>query len=589
MIIEYTTLVVYLGVLLALGMLFARFNKNLSDFARGGGRGTWWLVGSSILMSAISAFTFTGNASAAYEAGPSLLVIYLANCCGFAVGGLWLGPWLRQTRAYTTADVIRGRFGTPVEQLFAYTGLFLGPITAAIQLYALSLFVGTILGLPLVPLLVVIGAIVTFYSTTGGKWAVMATDLVQATVMIAITALVCFLALRAVGGPGEFFRHFSDPGIAEDFRFINEPGTFPGDRFTWKWAIVVFFMQINTQISLSASGRYIAARDGHEASRAAWFGLILMMMGSAVWFLPPMVTRFLYESELLTTGTANPAESAYAFIAMKLLPNGMTGLLIAAMFAATMSSMDTGLNNQVGILVRNIIPRLRGVLGFKKDLEPKTEIRICHLASLCLGALVIAFGILFILQDKVALFDAFLTIGSVVGIPMGFPLLVGLWVKRLPKWGYFPIFSACLLPSLWSFLDTTLNGSTWTVQDRTLWIFVFGIGASAFCRLWVALRKEEQSVGVSKFYERMREPIDFEKEIGRSPVDYEQYFVLSKAVLVTGLLALLLVLVPNPLFGRLCILAVSAFILGIGILLGYGGRRAKKTYLQRVAEEAADA
>lgn len=588
MIIEYTTLAVYLGVLLTLGALFARFNKNLSDFARGGGRGTWWLVGSSILMSAISAFTFTGNASAAYEGGPSLLVIYLANCCGFAVGGLFLGPWLRQTRAFTTADVIRGRFGTPVEQLFAYTGLFLGPITAAIQLYALSLFVSTILGLPLVPLLVTIGLIVTFYSTTGGKWAVMATDLVQATVMIAVTVLVCFLSLRAVGGLGEFFRHFSDPSLAEDFRFINEPGAFPGDRFTWKWAIVVFFMQVNTQISLSAAGRYIAARDGREASRAAWFGLILMMIGSVIWFIPPMVTRFLYESELLASVGANPSESAYAFIAMKLLPNGLVGLLIAAMFAATMSSMDTGLNNQVGILVRNVIPRLRYALGHGEDLSPKTEIRICHLATLCLGVLIIFMGILFILQDKVALFDAFLTIGSVVGIPMGFPLLVGLWVRRLPKWAYFPIFLACLLPSLWSFLDSSLNGNTWTVQDRTLWIFVFGIGASTICRLWVTLTGNRQSEDIREFYECMHNPIDFDRELGRSSVDYEQYFVLAKAVVFTGLLVLLLLFVPNPLFDRLCILGISGFILSIGVLLAYGGRRVRHSHCETSTDGSED-
>ena len=200
MTIEYITLAIYFGVLLALGAYFNRFTKNLSDYVRGGAQGSWWLIGSSILMSAISAFTFTGNASAAFEGGPSLLVIYAANCAGFAVGGLFLGPWLRQTRAYTTADVVRSRFGVSVEQFSAGFGVIIGPITAAIQLYALSLFASTVLDLPLIPILVTIGIIVTFYSTSGGKWAVMATDFVQAMVMLSITILVCFLSLRAVGG-----------------------------------------------------------------------------------------------------------------------------------------------------------------------------------------------------------------------------------------------------------------------------------------------------------------------------------------------------------------------------------------------------
>ena len=107
MIIEYITLTVYLILLLVLGAYFSRYNKNLSDFVRGGAQGTWWIVGMSMFISGISAFTFTGNASAAYDAGPTLLVIYLANVVGFALSGLFLGRWFRQTRALTLADIIR--------------------------------------------------------------------------------------------------------------------------------------------------------------------------------------------------------------------------------------------------------------------------------------------------------------------------------------------------------------------------------------------------------------------------------------------------------------------------------------------------
>jgi len=255
--IEYLTLLIYLGILLLLGILFSRFNRNLSDFVRGGAQGTWWMVGTSMLMSSISAFTFTGNASAAFEGGPSLLIIYIANCMGFAIGGFFLGPWLRQTRAYTSPDVVRSRFGKGVEQLSAYTAVLLGPTAAAIQLYSLSLFASTVLQLPLIPLMITIGIIVTFYSTTGGKWAVMATDFVQALVMFAITLVVFVLSIQAIGGISAFFNNFSQPHIAEDFRFFNEPGHFPGDRFTMKWAFIVFFMQIYGQLSLSTAGRDI--------------------------------------------------------------------------------------------------------------------------------------------------------------------------------------------------------------------------------------------------------------------------------------------------------------------------------------------
>lgn len=578
MIIEYVTLSIYLGLLLVLGGMFAKFNKNLSDFARGGARGTWWLVGSSILMSSIGAFTFTGNASAAYESGPSLLIIYLANILGFAIGAFVLGPWLRQTRAVTTVDVIRSRYGTSVEQLSAYTGLVLGPVSAAIQLYALSLFTSTTLEIPLIPVMIVIGIIVTFYSTTGGKWAVMATDFIQATVMFSITLLVCYLSLRAVGGISGFFSYFSDPRVAQDFQFINEPGEFENGRFTLKWAIVVFLMQLNGQISLTIAGRYISTRDGKEASRAGWLGFVLMCIGSAVWFIPPMVARFLYETDILASGVENPSESSYAFIAMKLLPNGMVGMLIAAMFAATMSSMDTGLNNQVGILARNIIPRLRNFFGRKLPLDSRVELRICQIATICLGVLIGFYAYLFATQEKIALFDTYLIIGSIIGIPMGFPMLVGLWVKKLPKWSYFPIFGACLMPSIWSFIDGRLNETVWTIQDRTLWILIFGAIATVLCRLFAFRTSRKNQEEIKQFYATMNTPVDFEKEIGRSSVDFEQYFVLAKASFATGGLILLILLVPNEWTGRMCILGVSASIFFIGLLLVIGGRKVRLRY-----------
>ena len=76
----------------------------------------------------------------AFLAGPTVLIIYAANVCALLLCGLFLAAWFRQTRAYTTMDVIKSRFGPAVEQFSAYTGVLLTPLQAAIQLWALSVF-----------------------------------------------------------------------------------------------------------------------------------------------------------------------------------------------------------------------------------------------------------------------------------------------------------------------------------------------------------------------------------------------------------------------------------------------------------------
>lgn len=580
--LEYITLSVYFALLLVLGAIFARFNKNLSDFTRGGSQITWWMAGMSILMAGISAFTFTGNASSAFEAGPSLLVIYLANILGYGLGWVYLAKRYRQTRAYTSADVIRGRFGVGPEQFGIYIGLVLGPLGSAVQLWALGVFVSSVFGFPLVATIIAIGVITVFYSASGGAWAVIATDFVQGVVLLGITLLLGVLAFVEIGGVGGFMSHLSDPRLAADFAWIKEPGQFPADRYTWSWAVAIFAMQFMSQVNLGTAGRYLSAKDGREASRAALMGMILMSVGSLIWFLPPMVARFLYEAEVLGSGIKDPATTAYAVAARHLLPDGLMGVLIAAMFAATMSSMDSGLNGQTSVIVRNLLPRLRTLLGLP-PLRESAQVGLCRYVSIGLGTLIILCALLLSTQTRIVLFDAFLTIGSVIGVPLGLPLLVGIVLRTLPRWSYFLIFGGSLIPSIYSFVDERTGGEAWTVQDRALWVLAFGLGATVIGMILTRFTSSEARNDTKEFFEQMEKPVDFAREVGESR-DWVQALLLGRSVTVMGVLLFGFLLVPNPLSGKLQILALAVFTLSIGATLwwvGLRGRRKSQTHLSK--------
>ncbi len=568
MTLEYVTLLFYFGTLLVLGKLFSRFNSNLSDFIRGGAQGSWWLVGTSMLMAGISAFTFTGNASAAFEAGPTFLVIYVANVCSYLIGFWFLGRWMRQTRAYTVPDVLRARFGPKVEQFFAYTALFLNPIGAAIQLWALAIFASSVFGFPLKPTIIAVGIIVVIYSATGGKWAVMATDFIQGIVMFVITILVGVLALIKVGGLSEFFGYFSDPRFAEDFKFVKEPGAFSGDRFTMKWIVVIFLMQLYVQVGFNSAQRFLSAKDGREAARASLLAAVLMAIGTFVWFLPPMVSRFLYGDQLIAMHGDKAAEMSYAFIARELLPNGLMGIMIAAMFSATMSSMDSGLNEQVGNIARNILPKLRAAFGYARELSDNTTLFICKMLSLGIGALIIIYSLLFSMNQELILFNAYLLIGSIIGIPLTLPTLMGLIFKKMPKWGYWFIMGCTALPSAYSVLDEKLNGVAWTIQTRAMWGFIFGTVASIIAWSLHRYRSRQEKEEVDAFFQLMHTPVDYEKEVGVVR-DAGQLLFTGAATASIGGMMFLLLLVPNPLWGRMGILFVagSTFLLGFGMCL----------------------
>jgi len=384
-----------------------------------------------------------------------------------------------------------------------------------------------------------------------------------------ITVVIAVLALNEVGGLGALFSYFSDPRFAEDYRFAKLPGAFPNSKFTWHWIIIALFMQVYGQVSLSSAGRFLVAKDGREASRAAWLAMVLTIFGICVWFLPPMVGRFLYETEINALPGADPANGSYAYVALQLLPKGLIGIMIAAMFAATMSSMDTALNGQVGIIVRNIIPRLRERLG-RPPLQAASEMWLCRFLTLVLGGILIFYSLLWVLQQDIVLFDAYMAIASVIGIPLGFPMLAGLWFRRLWKWSYFLIVVACLLPSAYAFYDSTVNGAAWTIQDRAMWIYIFGAAATALCVYLSRWNDASYRERERKFFETMVKPIDFGTEIGRA-LDGRQLIVMGNASLVLGLFLGLLIAVPNPFMGRLLCSAVSTSILLVGAILKQRG------------------
>jgi len=103
------------------------------------------------------------------------------------------------------------------------------------------------------------------------------------------------------------------------------------------------------------------------------------------------------------------------------------------------------------------------------------------------------------------------------------------FIRRMPKYSYFVIFMTCLLPSLYSIWDERVNGNVWTIQDRLVWIFLAGIAATVICRLLWRFTKEAERKSIHEFFDTMRTPVDYAKEVGKS-LDYKQLFFLGNTV-----------------------------------------------------------
>lgn len=580
---DYLVIGFYFLFMMGVGWFFRRFSKDSSDFFRGGGQMTWWLVGASAFMSSFSAWTFTGAASTAYTAGIVILVIYFSNAIGFVLNYTTFAPWFRQMRVITVMQSIRQRFSPGNEQFFTWLQMPIQVLYAAIWLFGLAIFAASVFNMNLQWTIVLTGVAVLVMATLGGSWAVVAGDFLQALILMPITVVAAVLALNEVGGFGGLFQklppgHFDILGS-----HLSEYGML--------WVVAMIIKQIFILNNMQDAARYLCVKDGRAARKAALLSAILFIVGPVIWFIPPMAARVLYpDLSTVFPKLSNPSEAAYVAIAIKTMPAGLLGLLVTGIFAATMSSMDTGLNRNAGVFIKNVYQPLVRPRASEREL-----VLMGKAVTVIFGILVILIALLYSTWKNVGLFKLMLNFSALVGIPYSIPLFWCLLIRRTPPWAGWSTVVVCLLASLlvssgpnWDFFRN-LVGTTaadWMkthdfVASMTVNVVLgsaWFLGSCLFYERMPASYKNR----IEAYFEQMHRPIDFEKEIGES-TDGHQAHALAKLCYAYGIFTALLSLIPNPLSGRLCILFCAACLAFVGWLL----RRSVKPMDEKVPDAQA--
>lgn len=583
--IEFAVIGGYLFVLISISIAFKSFSKDASDYFRSGCRGKWWLVGMSCFMTAFSAWTFTGAAGVAYSSGWSALVIFLANVFAFLFNASCLAPWFRQLRSISPPEIIRKRFGVTTQQFYAWITVCTQMCYSAVHLYGLAIFSSAVFGFKVQQVILVLGFVVLFYSMLGGSWGVMASDFIQSMVLLPMTILVAILCLNQVGGISGLFSGIRDGGLTTDYKMINDSARFAGN-YTWFWAIAIFLQNTTAFNSLTNASRFFAVKDGKEARKAALLTACLMFLGSLIWFIPPMVARLLFADEVSAVAISKPAEAAYAIASMKLLPLGMTGLMVVAMFAATTSSMDSGLNRNAAVFTNDIYPALAKTLGFKPTENGKTLLLMGRIFTIGIGIVVISLAYYFSTRDDKGIFQYMLNIGGMLMIPLMIPLLLGVFFRDVPKWACLFSVGCAFTSSAMGFVSGSENEliqsisflkEPWLWQQKVVTNIIVGSTSFLLTRFFWKYEKDAYRELVDKFFRIMHTPIDFEKEVGQAN-DFRQSMMVGSFCSLIGFAICLITLLPNKwaMSGRFGILFVGGFVVTVGLLLIFTGLKDKK-------------
>ena len=319
--------------------------------------------------------------------------------------------------------------------------------------------------------------------------------------------------------------------------------------------------------SLSVARTNYSVKDGRNARNAQFLCAALQLVGSAFFFIPAFTARFLYQAQVEALPLAAPENASYAVVCLHLLPETMIGLVVVAMFAAAMSTMDTSLNGGASQFMLNVYPPLERLLR----LRPRTEaekLRLSKGYSVFAGLVAIGTAILYAYAG-IGPLQLVLMIGAMLGLPRVVPLLWGLFLKRMPQWVPLGAMAAGFLMSLVIRLSTDLGKARWSYVEQVGWIF--GVTSLAVFLLCILLRRTntpEYDRRVDEFYRKMFTPVDFAREVGVSS-DRVQLRIIGAFVLLGGIFVALLALPAHDLKGVLCPLGIGGamMILGGAMLL----------------------
>lgn len=415
-VINWVIVLLYLAGMIGVGVFFMKREAASSTEAyfRGGQRVPAWVAGLSIFATMLSALTFMGIPARAYQTDISWYIGQLAILLVVPLVALCYLPFFRKLDLTSAYEYLELRFSLAC-RLFAsisFIGFHLGRI--AIVLYLPALALATVSDIGVITAVVVIGVLCVIYTVIGGIEAVIWTDAIQAIVLM-VGALLCFgLAVWQVDGglAGAYDIAREDHKLLENLRwdsFSIADGT---------TSVVILFIAFffNSLVPYTSSQdvvqRYVTTRDIEAARKSLKVTMWMSVFGSLVFFLLGTAIYAFYKTHPDRLDPTLPAyDSILPFYIVRELPVGISGLVIAAIFAAAQSTVSSSLNSIATSFVKDFDSRL-----LRPGRDDRSYLRSAQAVVVFAGLVGIGIAVTMARSD---IESAFKTFNSIIGLTAG--------------------------------------------------------------------------------------------------------------------------------------------------------------------------
>ncbi|WKN43176.1 sodium:solute symporter [Tunicatimonas pelagia] len=464
--LDVITLSLYLLGMVALGFYFARRNNSTEEYFVGNRSFKGWVIGLSMLSTSISSITFLAFPAAAFTLDWRQFISNLMLPLAAVLAILFFIPFFRRGQLTSAFEYLGERFGSVARLYGTLSFLILQILRIGQILFLVAIPVNLFTGIPIITVISFLGLFISFYTVIGGIEAVIWTDVVQAIVLW-LGGILC-LVLMVNQLPDGLSQVFS---VAEEYQKFSVGSTDwnLNERTFWTVALLgIFHFLAMYSSDQNIIQRYVAARSTREAKKATIIYSVIALPTWALFFFIGTTLFVFYTVFPNITITRLEADQVFPYFILTNLPAGVAGLILAAVLAAGMSTLDSSINAIATVTVVDILKPY-----WMKNQSDRRYLLAARLIAIGVSILMIGGAVFFSTIEKESINDLSWIVASVFGGCLVGLFLLGFFTTRV---GYRAASVALIISVIVNgYLGLSLVGwlpEKWTMSVQSYWVGV---------------------------------------------------------------------------------------------------------------------
>lgn len=419
--LNWTSLIVYLIGMLLIGFYFDKKDQTASNFFTASGKIPWWAAGLSIYGTQLSAITFMAVPAIVFATDWSLAIGSIMILATVPIVIRFYVPFFRRLSVTSAYEYLEHRFNRNVRVIGSLSFILFQLGRMGIVLFLPAIAIASVTGIDVYLLIAIMGIICVAYTVMGGMEAVIWSDVIQVVILIGGALLCLFIAVGSVEG-----------GLSEVISIGMENSKFTVIHWGWDynklvlWVGVVgfFFLNIIPYTSdQSIVQRYLTVKDEKAVAKSLWTNGLVTLPAILIFFGLGTVLYVYYLTNPGKIPSENVGEILPYFVVQE-LPAGIAGLIIAGIFAASQSTLSSGMNSISAAYVTDIHPL------FQKNTTDRQNLNNARITTIVVGLFGVGSAMLIAALQIQFIFNLFQEVLGIFGGALAGVFILGVFTRK---------------------------------------------------------------------------------------------------------------------------------------------------------------